>query len=147
MREWRAKPLNHPGAEARGMAGWEGEVVRIDVIPVPGRPEDLRHLPDEHRLAAGRQAHYPVFIREGLEPQILRERRINVPQRPGPVNRAQLLDLAAAAPSPPASLPIADPVEGQNRRLGKRRSEEGGGGMAKMVIEPIDRPGKPDPFP
>src|ERR1035438_9063971 len=145
MREWRAKPLNHPGAEARGMAGWEGEVVRIDVIPVPGRPEDLRHLPDEHRLAAGGQAHHPVFIREGLEPQILRERRINVPQGPRPVNRSQLLDLAAVAPSPPASLPVADPVEGQYRGLLKRRSEERGGGMAQMMIEPIHRSGKTGP--
>ena len=98
------------------------------------------------RLAVRRHAHDLVLAVVHLEAEEGGEGRVEQAERVREARLLEQLDAVLSAPSPQVALPtpsvaggpLADAVDGQDRRLLERRAEEGAGGVRQVVLDEQD---------
>jgi hypothetical protein len=86
------------------------------------------------RLAIRRETHHLVFTGVHLEPEVIRERGIQQPERMGKVDLVQDAQRAALPVGERRRGPFAHAVDRQHRGLLERRREESARGVAQVVL-------------
>src|SRR6185436_2676920 len=99
------------------------------------RPHELAQPVRVPRRAVRREAHDLVLAVVDRETEVRRERRVQQAERMRELDLLEELERGAVAEAVRRGRPLADAVDGEQRRAWKSRKEKRAGGVALMVIE------------
>ena len=107
------------------------------------RRDQRSDLGGERGLAVGGEAHHLVLVAEAQEAQILGDRRVEEAERVGEMDAVEHLDRVAAPQGHHGGDEVAEAVHRQAHRLVERRAVEGGRHVGEVVLDRMERRGRP----
>ena len=99
--------------------------------------DELADLVDAGRLAVGRQPHHLELVAVVEEPEVLRDGRVEHPQRVREVDPVEHLDVVPAPDGLRGRDEVAEPVDGSHGGLVERRAEKGAGEVGRVVLHVV----------